>query len=83
MVKCRFSNFDCTYEETPEDIEICKACASMKSADVEKEMITLQRMQTLATLAASLPYEEKDLQEKLNDRIKEILRDWLEKEESN
>ncbi len=82
-MKCRFSKFECTYEKNPENIEICKACASIKSAEVEMKMINLQKMQTLATLAASLPYEEKELQEKLNDRIKEMLRERLEKDESS
>lgn len=83
MAKCKFSNFDCVYEENPEDVEICKACASIKSAEIQRDMINVQKMQGLATLAASLPYEEQELQDKVNERIKEMLGEWLEKEEQD
>ncbi|KXB08656.1 hypothetical protein AKJ56_00675 [candidate division MSBL1 archaeon SCGC-AAA382N08] len=81
-MNCRFSDFDCLVDENPENVEVCKACASIRSAEVEEEMINIQKLQTLSTLAASLPYEEKDLQNKVNDKIKEMLREWLEQNES-
>lgn len=80
-MKCKYSDFVCPVEDKPDNIDVCKVCASMKSAVVEEKMIDIQRLQAVATLSASLPYEEKELQEKINDRVKKVLEKWLEGEE--
>ena len=84
---CKYGNFECPFQEPPEDPLECRTCAELKNLEAQREAIELQKKSTkiqsissMLTASQALPYEEKGLQEKILEKSKKIIEEWAEEE---
>lgn len=85
VVKCKYEDFECPFDEVPTDPNECRACASIKSAEAQKKAMKVQEksieLQTISSLIAAgqaLPYEEKEFHNKIIKKAKGAIEDWLD-----
>lgn len=84
---CKYGDFECPFDEPPKDPNECRVCATLKNVKAQRKAVQnqeksmeLQTISSLITASQALPYEEKEFQEKIIEKAKKHIENWLENE---
>lgn len=74
MTECKFdSDRECKFDEVPDDPDVCQACLSARTYKI---MAKSREITNLGALARMVPYEEKELRDALEKRIRKTVEEY-------